>query len=180
MKTLFTIAILLISTNLYAQSIGSLAYGGSGCVRGTMTYSYLPAEHELVLNYNGFTARSGTAARKNLDRKTCSVTIPVQVPAGYQMALVTQSEGRAIVRSGGLATLNMESFYAGSRGVKNTRSYRTGQHAVSIGDSANTIAWSQCGESANLRMNVSAITQREASLSLKNLRFQLLLRACAE
>jgi hypothetical protein len=178
MKTLILFTTFLAASIVSAQSIGRLSYGGNGCPAGSITYSYAPSSHELVLNYNKFSTRSGGATRKSLDRKTCSLAIPVRVPAGYQMALVTESEGRAIVRQNGRATLNMETFYAGSTGIKKTKTYTAGQHYVSIGDSANRMAWSPCGQSTNLRMNLSAVTQRDASLQLEHLNFQLFFRAC--
>ena len=178
MKTLTLLFLSLASIALNAQTIGSLAYGGTGCPKNSLTYSLAPDEQELVLNYNKFFVRSGPGTGKSLDRKACALTIPVRVPQGYQMALVTESEGKALVRANGRATLNLESFYSGSTGVKNSRVYKSGQHSVTISDSTNTIAWSACGSSTNLRMNISATTQKDAALYLNQLRFKLFFRVC--
>jgi hypothetical protein len=178
MKSLIILSLSLLSFTLHAQSIGGLTYGGTGCPKGSLSYRFDPNEQDLVLNYSKFTVRSGVGTTKSLDRKACSLAVPIQAPAGYQLALATESVGRAIVRSNGRATVNMEAFYAGTTGLKNSKVYRLGQHAVSIVDSANTLAWSPCGQAANLRMNLSAITQKDASLTLRQLRFMLLLRSC--
>ena len=180
MKLLTTLILSLASIAVNAQSIGALTYGGTGCPKNSLSFTLAPDEQELVLNYSKFFVRSGPGTGKSLDRKSCALVIPVRVPAGYQMALATESDGKALVRTTGKATLNLESFYAGSTGVKNSKVYRTGQHTVSIGDSANTIAWSGCGVSTNLRMNLSAVTQKDAALYLDQLRFKLFFRSCVD
>lgn len=179
MKSLIIASLILFSATLHAQTIGGLTYGGTGCPKGSLRYSFAPNEHELVLNYSKFLVRSGTGSSKALDRKACAIAVPIRVPSGYQMALATQSVGRASVRQNGRATLNMETFYAGSSGRKNSKVYGAGQHAVSIEDSANTLAWSPCGQTTNLRMNLSAVTQRDASLTLRQMSFQLFFRRCS-
>tara|TARA_B110001454_G_scaffold16145_1_gene14556 strand:- start:45944 stop:46483 length:540 start_codon:yes stop_codon:yes gene_type:complete len=178
MKSVILLALSVLSLSLHAQTIGGLTYGGTGCPKGSLKYSFDRNQKNLVLNYTKFVVRSGSGANKTLDRKACSLALPIQVPAGYQMTLATESDGYAIVRSNGRATVNMEAFYVGTTGVKNSKVYRPGQHAVSIGDSANTLAWSRCGQATNLRMNLSAITQQDASLTLRQLNFKLLLRSC--
>lgn len=176
---IFVLTILSLTSILVnAQTIGAVSHGGTGCPKGTLSSTMAHDEQELVLNYNKFFVRSGPGTGKIFDRKACSLNIPVSVPKDYQMALVAESDGKALVRKNGQATLTVESFYPGSKGVKNSKNYKIGQHLVSIGDSTKSITWSPCGASKKLRMNVSAVTQKDAALYLDQLRFKVFFRSC--
>ena len=180
MKSLIILAITVLGLSANAQSIGSIGYGGSGCPAGTLSFDYSSNNQEVVLNYDGFLSQSGFQTGKAIDRKTCGLAIPLRAPSGYQVALVTRSEGQVFITSGGKATLNLESFYAGSTGVKNSKVYsKAGLSKVVIADLGNTIAWSPCGASTNLRMNLSALTQKNASVYLDQLHFQILFKPCS-
>ncbi len=178
MNLLITLTVVFLTLKLNAQSIGTLSYGGTGCPKNSLTFALSSGQQELVLNYNKFFVRSGPGTNKSLDRKSCNLAIPVHVPAGYEIALATESEGKALVRASGKASLNLESFFPGTSGTKNSKVYKSGHYNVTIGDSENTIAWSACGADTILRMNVSATTQKDAALYLNQLRFKLFLRDC--
>ncbi len=178
MKLSFILTVLFLNFELNAQSIGTLSYGGTGCPKNSLTYALSSGQQELVLDYNRFFVRSGPGTNKSLDRKYCNLAIPVHVPAGYEIALATESEGKALVRATGKATLNVESFFPGTSGIKNTKVFKLGHYNVTIGDSENSIAWSTCGSDTILRMNISATTQKDAALYLNQLRFKLFLRSC--
>lgn len=167
-----------MSLQVYAQSVGRVSYGGTGCPQGTLSYSYLSSSKELVLNYRNFYVRSGVGHGNNLDRKACAITVPVQIPSGYQIALASRSTGSVSVQTNGMATLHMETFYSGTEGISKSRVYRAGQYRVDTGQLTTQMTWSPCSQSTNLRMNLSAVTQQQANINLRQLRLKVLLRRC--
>ncbi len=83
---LMTLFLILVSADLFAQSVGRVSYGGTGCPQGSISQSYLTRTGQLVLNYRQFSLRSGNGTGKTLDRQACALSVPVSVPEGYQMA----------------------------------------------------------------------------------------------
>jgi hypothetical protein len=98
-----------------------------------------------------------TSTETALARSTCTIAIPVSVPAGKRLVLrrliVT---GTADVASGTKSEVAAEVFTAGSRGPRVRKSLTTGAGPwVATPGKSGTIR-TTCGANTNLRINASA------------------------
>jgi hypothetical protein len=128
------------------------SYGGSGCPAGSASVSVSPDGQELTILFDQFMALGNNAAQS---RKSCNMSIPIQVPQGFQISLY-DADYRGYVSPATRATLRSEYFFAGARGPAYVRNFN-GETNYNVRDSLATIAnvWSACGDSVNMRVNAS-------------------------
>ncbi len=136
--------------------ITGLNYGGSGCPAGSVEIRVNSNGRKLILLFDKFVAVGSDASQS---RKSCNISIPIQVPAGYQVSLA-DAEFRGYVSPRTKATLRSEYFFAGQRGPTFVRNFN-GAANYAVRDRPAEVAnvWSACGESVNMRVN-SSITAR--------------------
>lgn len=158
---------LLISEMVMAQSgirMGSPSYGGSGCPGGTASVSLSPTEDAISILFDAFGASAGGDTKKRVDRKSCNLSIPVTIPQGYSVSVI-QVDYRGfnlIPASGAYTRLNTEYFWAGIRGPMFTKLFVGPQNkdfTTSNGIIAESLVWTPCGASVNLRVNSSIMAQ---------------------
>jgi hypothetical protein len=185
MKITVLLFAFMVSVTAQAQNliVGQPVYGGSGCPAGSAEMTMSPDQQEFVLAPSRFRAQSGPRAGKRMDRKACAVTIPVQVPQGYQVALTTETIGSVVVGSRAQASFTEELFSAGMRGPLIAKKFRNQTDSEIHVDTDSEIfesqyGWSMCGASANLRANLSLATQGEAFASIDEIHFKLIWKAC--
>ena len=164
MKNYITkIAVMFVAlTALQAEAqlqLGQPSYGGTGCPGGSASANVSPDGTALSILFDSYVAAAGGSTGKRLDRKSCNISIPVQVPNGYSVAVFqVDYRGFTSIPRGGRSQFDVEYFWAGSRGPRITRSI-IGPHAdnYSITDQllASTLVWTPCGASVNLRVNSS-------------------------
>src|SRR5262245_45001586 len=114
---LFTV---LSSATAYAGnpndiSLGTPAYGGTGCPQGTVTAILSPdAKSRRVLYDEDWTQ---TEPGLKLARASCNVAVPVHVPQGLSVSiLAVDYRGFADIPSGGTGNFSVEYFFAGQKG----------------------------------------------------------------
>ncbi|MNS96851.1 hypothetical protein D3C72_1311690 [compost metagenome] len=151
------IALGAASAEAQALRLGQPAYGGTGCPAGTASVTVSPDSTALSILFDNYVAEAGSMSGKRLDRKSCNVSIPVQVPNGYSVSIFqVDYRGFVAVPRGGRAQFDAEYFWAGSRGPLIRRVF-TGPYAdsYSLTDEliATTEVWTPCGASVNLRIN---------------------------
>jgi Domain of unknown function (DUF4360) len=136
--------------------ITGLTYGGSGCPADSVSIKVGANGRKLILLFDKFAAMGNDESQS---RKSCSISIPIKVPAGYQVSL-SGSEFRGYVARRTQATLRSEYFFAGQRGSTFVRNF-TGATNYAVQDRPGAVAnvWSACGESVNMRVN-SSMTAR--------------------
>lgn len=155
----------LISAHANAQGLrlGIPAYGGSGCPAGTASVNLSPDETELSILFDSYIVEAGGNTGKRLDRKSCNVSIPVTVPQGYSVAIFqVDYRGFNLVPRGGMSRFDAEYFWAGSRGIRQSRIFSGPvQDNYTLTDmlAATTLVWTPCGAEVNLRANTSMTTQ---------------------
>jgi Domain of unknown function (DUF4360) len=167
-KILLTVlgAMTAVSLNAHAQQIrlGSPAYGGTGCPAGTASITLSPDQTALSILFDGYVAEAGGSRR--VDRKSCNISVPVQVPSGYSVAVFqVDYRGFNSIPRGAQSRLDAEYFWAGSRGPRIARSWVgpiNDSYTVSDGLIASTMVWTPCGASVNLRVNTSMMAQSNA------------------
>ena len=158
---LVAVTALLVSEATMAQSgirLGSPSYGGSGCPAGTASVTLSPSEDALSILFDAFSASAGSSTGKRVDRKSCNLSIPVTIPQGYSVAVIqTDYRGFNFVPSSGAYTrLNTEYFWAGIRGPMFSKLFTGPQNrdfTTSNGIIAESLVWTPCGASVNLRVN---------------------------
>ncbi len=143
--------------------LGEPGYNGSGCPTGTASVTLSPDETELSILFNQYSAESGGFTGRRVDQKSCNLAIPVHVPQGFSVSIFkVDYRGFISVPSGGLARLSAEYFFAGGRGPRITRTFNgsyTSDYTVTDRLQATALVWSACGDSVNLRVNSSMMTQ---------------------
>lgn len=160
---------LLISAISSAQStieLGQPSYGGNGCPQESASVSISPDGTALSILFDQYIVEAGGTTGKTIDRKSCNVSIPVQIPQGYSISVFSVDyRGFNAIPSGGRSQFNVEYFFAGQRGPRYTHNFRGPQsqdYTVSNGVVASALVWSACGARVNLRSNSSMLVQTNA------------------
>ena len=128
------------------------SYGGNGCPDQTASVNVSPDGQELSILFDEFVA-DGNDYRQS--RKSCNLSIPIQVPQGFQISLY-DADYRGYVSPNTSGRLRSEYFFAGQRGPVFSRTFR-GETDYNVTDQLVTVAdvWSACGDSVNMRVNAS-------------------------
>lgn len=163
------LSVLFVAGSLSAQAQGGLrlgqpAYGGTGCPGGTASVTLSPDETALSILFDAYLAEAGGVTGKSVDRKSCNISVPVQVPNGYSVAIfqVDYRGFNLIPAAGAYTRMDTEYFWAGARGPRFARVYSgpmTDNFTLSDGLVAQTMVWTPCGASVNLRVNSSVMAQ---------------------
>ena len=169
-KILGTAAILMFSLSSTAASLqlGVPAYGGTGCPAGSASVSVSPAQDAVSILFDQFTTEAGRTTGRRIDRKSCNITVPIQVPQGYSVSVMqVDYRGFNAIPVGGYSRFDAEYFWAGSQGPRLSRVF-TGpiNDNFSVTDQliATTLVWTPCGASVNLRINSSMMAQANSRM----------------
>lgn len=152
------------ATPMPAPVFGDVGYGGTGCPDGTATIITSPDRLSASLVLSDYSVGDNGRA---LDRATCAIAVPVDVPEGMQVAVQFAAvRGHVTLPAGLDATLSVEAFTAGDTGpVKDTE--LTGpidRSLLSLTAIPNAdLSWSACGADINLRLNTSLRTRGDQS-----------------
>ena len=164
MKTLATViaaATLALAANTASAANNNSVYfqapaiAGSGCPAGTTDFAITPDGQTLTILFDSYTADPG-----NL---TCNVAVPVHVPNGYQVSLMT-ADYRGFVE--GTAELRRSYFFAGATGPSlvtplssgGGKEYTQRDNLVTMSES-----FAKCGQDVNLRINSRIRTKNSRS-----------------
>lgn len=131
------------------------AIAGSGCPAGTTDFAITPDGQTLTVLFDSFSADPGNV--------TCNLAIPVHVPNGFQVSLMT-ADYRGFVQ--GKAELRRSYFFAGSTGPSlvtpltspGGKEYTQRDNLVSM-----TETFARCGQDVNLRINSRIRTRTNSS-----------------
>jgi hypothetical protein len=164
-QLLVTAAAALLAASAYAQNltIGQVGYGGPGCPNGSASVILSPDATAVSILFDQYSVESGGSSGKRLDRKSCNLTIPVNVPQGYSVAIFkVDYRGYNAVPPGGSARFSAEYFWAGQRGPRIDRVFRGPiNDSFTLTDQlmATTLVWTPCGDSVSLRVNTAMQNQ---------------------
>lgn len=174
----FVIAVLLaFSSPSLAQSgvrLGSLGYGGTGCPEGTAAVRLSSDGKSVSLRFTRYAVSAGGGTGRSFDRKSCSIAIPMNVPAGKRVSIVSvELRSQTSLPPSAKLQFTVESFVPGGRGPVLTRAFtgpRSGNFVVPL--KPRSAAWSNCGADVTLRSNsslrVSTAKGRLASASVSS------------
>lgn len=163
-------AIVMASMAAEAQiSLGQPAYGGTGCPAGSASATLTSDGSVLSVLFDSFFAEAGNTTGRRIDRKNCSLRIPVNVANGYQVALLAfDYRGFSAVPYGGSAVLDASYSYIGQpypvRFSKSFRQGASGNFSVTNELISQTFTWSPCGKQVMLEASVSARTTAPSNM----------------
>lgn len=155
-------------------SLGNPGYGGSGCPGGSVSATLSPDGKSLSLIFDEYTVSAGGMTGRSFDRKSCNVAIPVHVPNGYSIAVLSVDyRGYNQLPRRAMSQFNVEYFFAGSRGPAFRRSFYgalESDYFINNLLGVESLVWSPCGADVNLRTNssmrVNTFNNAEASASV--------------
>lgn len=163
---------LLLSTLVFAAALSAKAqditlgepgYGGNGCPQGSASAILSPDGTELSILFDQMIAEAGNLAGKRLDRKSCNLAIPINIPQGYSVSLLkVDYRGFNLVPMGATNRLAVEYFFAGARGPRVDRVFRgplSDNFMVTDQLIASAMVWSPCGAQVNFRVNANITAQ---------------------
>jgi hypothetical protein len=164
---LSSILVALAALNAHAQAsgiqLGMPAYGGNGCPSGSAGITLSPDQKYLSILFDQYITEAGGTSGKSVDRKSCNLAIPVRVPQGYAISIFqVDYRGFNALPSGARSTFNVEYFFAGSRGPRQTKTFwgpSNAEYSLTDRLAAETLVWSACGADTNLRVNTSMMVQ---------------------
>lgn len=188
-----TLALSAIATPALAApalKLGKPAYGGPGCPAGTASAAVTGGDSQLTVRFSSYQVAAGGSSGKSFDRKACSLSIPVTVPAGYSVAVVAVDfTGYTNLPSGSSATFRLEEFMPGGTGPvfsSEIKGPKKGKFTAS--SQASATIWSACGNSVTMRTNTSLLVRspagKAASASIRSqdvstaIVYRLKYRAC--
>ncbi len=144
-----------------AIQLGLPGYGGTGCPANSASVSLSPDQSSLSILFDQYVVEAGNG--RTMDRKSCNIAIPVRVPQGYSISVFqVDYRGFNSLPSGARANFNVEYFFAGSRGVRQAKTfYGPSSNLYELTDhlTAEAVVWSACGADTNLRVNTSMMVQ---------------------
>ena len=103
-----------------------------------------------------------------MERKACNLAIPLEVPKGIQVGVgpVDQINGfQSLPTATTRLSVRQEVFFAGSRGKLvsfEKRGVAVGLFKIGNETSLKDLKWSPCGQSVNLRVNLTALLQNNS------------------
>ncbi len=154
--------------------IDNISYGGSGCPGGSVDLRFSPNGQTVNIQTNQFIADGNTSRQR---RKSCNLTIPIQVPSGYQVA-IRNADYRGYVSPRTEGNLRTEYFFAGERGPVFSRRLRSGNYHVRHYPTARTNLWSRCGDSVNMRVNASVTANGQGIARVEQMALNMAWRRC--
>ena len=70
-------------------TLGEPGYGGTGCPGGSVSATLSPDATSLSLLFDSYQVEAGGETGKKFDRKSCNIAIPVHVPHGISISILS-------------------------------------------------------------------------------------------
>ena len=138
-------------------SLGIPGYAGPGCPPGSASASLTDDKKTLSILFDQFLVNVGGNTGKTNARTKCDISVPVHVPQGIQVSLITVDyRGYNLLPAGASSEFSVEYFFAGQRGPKYTKTFygeMDEDYIVTNKLIASSMVWSRCGEQVILRVN---------------------------
>lgn len=153
----------------HAQSLrlGNPGYAGSGCPASSASVTLSPDQSTLSILFDQYVTEAGPSSGKTIDRKSCNIAIPVQIPQGYSVSVFkVDYRGFTALPRASRAQFQVEYFFAGSRGPITRRTFQgpiENDYLIANELVAEALVWSPCGASTNLRANTSMFLSNSTS-----------------
>ncbi len=162
MKALLSFAVMALALSAEAQiRLGTPQYGGNGCPAGTASVAITEDGKTMSVLFDQFKAEAGNTTGRRIDRASCNLRVPIQVPQGYSVALIgVDYRGfNAVPGAGAYTEFNSEYFYAGMRGPRFRQRFQgpvSSDYRINHELVATNTVWSPCGQEVIFGINASA------------------------
>ena len=152
----------IITSDAEAKSkkiqLGHVAYSGSACPGGSVSTGLNGDKTQIQINFNQYVVEAHGRNQSSL-KKTCHIAIPLHVPAGVSISLVSaRYNGKVSLPAGTQAKIMNAYSFSGKRGSR----FRTvlrgpNENKYSLNDPLNSFAslWTPCGKDTTLRITTS-------------------------
>ncbi len=80
---------LLYSTQHEDFTLGLPSYKNNGCPQGRVGFTLSPDSQMLSVLFDDFVVTAGGSSGVTIDRKSYSFAIPIHVPQGYSVAIIS-------------------------------------------------------------------------------------------
>lgn len=155
----FAVATAATASAQEGVALGLPSFGGTGCPAGTVSVVLSPDSRSLSILFDGYQVEAGGVTGRVFDRKSCNVAIPVHVPQGLSISILSiDYRGYNNLPRGARSVFNVEYFFAGGRGPVFSRTFQgplDSDYLISNELVASALVWSGCGVDVNLRTNSS-------------------------
>lgn len=151
----------MATPNVNGVYFQSPAIAGSGCPAGSTDFAITPDGQTLTILFDAYAATPGN--------KTCNIAVPVHVPNGFQVSLMT-ADYRGFVE--GRAELRRSYFFAGEVGPALVTPFNGGAREYTERDNLTTTShtFARCGQDVNLRVQSRITTKsNHSSISVDSL-----------
>jgi hypothetical protein len=147
--------------------LGTPASGGTGCPVGSAAIVLSPDEQAISILFDKYVVEAGYTNGRRVDRKSCNLVVPIEIPEGYTVALIKADyRGFNAIPEGGKSRFNAESFWAGERGPALSKTFRgplADHFLVEDNQAVESLVFTPCGQSVNLRVNTSLLVATNES-----------------
>jgi hypothetical protein len=170
-KLLVALAIPLsaLTANADDLRLGTPGYGGTGCPAGSASVTVSPDQKAVSFLFDSYLVEAGRPTGRQIDRKSCNLTVPVHVPQGYSIAVFhVDYRGFNALPGGAMSRFNAEYFWAGARGPTMTRDFNgpiNANYILTNNLLASSLVWTPCGASVNLRVNSSLMVRTNSAMA---------------
>lgn len=148
--------------------LGDPEYGGTGCPAGTAAVALSPDAKALSMLFDQFVVEAGGNTGKTLERKNCSIAVPVHVPQGYSVSIFQiDYRGFNSIPYGAYSRFNVEYFFAGMAGPTYSKQFNgrlEDQFLIENSLAASAVTWSACGQSVILRANTGMLVRTNSAM----------------
>ena len=139
--------------------LGIPAFAGSGCPMGSSSVVLSPDAQELSILFDNYLVEAGGSTGRTIDRKNCTIAVPVHVPQGYSVSLITVDyRGFNSLPAGAQSKFQASYFFAGATGPTQTKTFNAGTESDYLLHSdlvVSDVVWSRCGDEVTLRAATS-------------------------
>ena len=164
MRRLIMTAVTMLSITAPALAsdgiqLGNPSYAGNGCPAGSASVTLSPDNTAMSILFDKYQVEAGGMTGKRIDRKNCSVAVPVIIPQGFSVSVFSVDyRGFNSLPDGASSTFSAEYFLAGAQGPKYAETFQGPQdqdYTISHQLNAAHLVWSACGKQVILRANAA-------------------------
>ncbi|AZZ37735.1 hypothetical protein CIK05_13320 [Bdellovibrio sp. qaytius] len=165
MKTLllalmFNLAAVLFFSTAFASDAGGIASGGNGCPNGDIQVEQDELDpSSLVVRYSD-QMQAGQDGARRLERKSCNLRIPLDVPQGMRLTVEVATVGYASVNEDRVSA-RQELFLAGAQGIVDDQQLSSGDFLLGI--PVGQVVQTACGQSTILALNLNGTVLKKAN-----------------
>ena len=165
MKTLllaliFNVAAVLFFSTAFANSAGGIAAAGNGCPNGNIQVEQDELDpSSLVVRYSD-QMQAGQDAARRLERVSCNLRIPLEVPQGMRLTVEVATTGFSWV-DGDRVSARQELFLAGSQGIVDEQQLESSDFLLGV--PVGQVVQTACGQATILALNLNGTVIKKAS-----------------